>query len=130
MALLDSDFLIAILRGESDAATTLKRIEAEQPIGTTVINVYELLVGAQLHSRPEEKRQEAESLLQSLVVSSMTPAAASCAATISALLIKKGEKIDFQDIAIASIAIANNETLYTRNVKHFSRITGLAFKEW
>jgi len=37
MALLDSDFLIAILRGESDAATTLKRIEADRAAGRRVV---------------------------------------------------------------------------------------------
>ena len=37
----------------------------------------------------------------------------------------KGEIIELPDIMIASITIANNESLITGNINHFERINGL-----
>lgn len=131
MTLFDSDFLIAVLRGEGAAAQTLRTLEAEhESMGTTVINAYELLLGALLHRNADEKRREVERLLHSLALHSLTPPASSLAAEISAQLTRAGTIIDFQDIAIAAIAIANDETLCTRNLAHFSRIKGLSVKKW
>jgi len=131
MPIIDSDILIGILRGEEDAAKTVRKLESEnQRIGTTVINAYELLLGALLHSKPEEKLPQAESLLNSLILYSLNPPSSWVAARISSKLLKRGEMIDFQDISIASIALTNNETLITRNLKHFRRIEGLKIKEW
>ena len=131
MPILDSDFLIGILRGNEEAAGTLRILEGGgQLLGTTVINIYELLLGAELHSNPDEKRHQAEALLSSLVIYSLTPSASSIAASISSKLVKAGNMIDFQDIAIGAITIANSEILYTRNSRHFSRIEGLSTKKW
>ena len=58
------------------------------------------------------------------------PESAFLAAEISVDLRKKGDIIDFQDIAIASIAISNGEKLVTRNVRDFSRIKQLKLEKW
>lgn len=49
---------------------------------------------------------------------------------IRAELEGKGEIISHTDIQIASIALANDLTLITRNIKHFSRISGLRIEDW
>lgn len=47
------------------------------------------------------------------------------AGLIYADLRKKGQALDPTDCMIAAIALENNETLLTRNEKHFSKIKGL-----
>ena len=56
--------------------------------------------------------------------------AARLAAEIFAELEKKGEGIGDFDILIGAMASAHNETLITRNVKHFSKIKGLKLEKW
>lgn len=49
---------------------------------------------------------------------------------IRAELEKRGTPLDLADLEIASIAIANNLTLITNNVRHFKRIPLLQFENW
>jgi tRNA(fMet)-specific endonuclease VapC len=43
---------------------------------------------------------------------------------------KNGNIIGPNDLIIASIAVANNLTLITHNVKEFSRVEGLIYESW
>jgi len=43
---------------------------------------------------------------------------------------RKVEPIGEFDALIASIALAHNERVVTRNVKHFSRVRGLEVEKW
>ena len=52
------------------------------------------------------------------------------AAKIEADLRNNGEIIDVEDIMIAAISINNNETLVTRNKKHFERIKDLKIETY
>lgn len=131
MAILDSDILIATLRGNEDALRVINALKVEgQILATTVINAYELLLGAYLHPDVKEKIIEVGTILNSLTIHSLQSQMTNLAAGISAKLIKTGAIIDFQDIAIATITIANNEILVTRNVKHFERIKELKIRKW
>jgi len=56
--------------------------------------------------------------------------AARLAGDIWGYLEAHGEMIDFDDIQIAAIAIANDLTVVTHNVKHFSRIPALRWEDW
>ena len=51
-------------------------------------------------------------------------------AKFSADLRKKGDVIGDYDELIASITIYYKETLITRNVRHYERITQLNFQNW
>lgn len=42
----------------------------------------------------------------------------------------KSNIIEPLDLLIASIAIANRQTLLTRNIKHFERVPGLTVESW
>ena len=46
------------------------------------------------------------------------------------LQLHKGQMIEDNDIYIAAIAMVNNCTLVTANVRHFSRVEGLRFVNW
>ena len=39
-------------------------------------------------------------------------------------------RIGTQDLKIASIALANNATLLTRNIRHFTVVPALKFEDW
>jgi tRNA(fMet)-specific endonuclease VapC len=41
-----------------------------------------------------------------------------------------GERIDVNDVLIASIALANGLILVTHNVRHLSRVPGLSIEDW
>jgi tRNA(fMet)-specific endonuclease VapC len=43
---------------------------------------------------------------------------------------ERGELIGDLDILVASIALANNEKLITRNIKRYNRIMGLEIESW
>ncbi|MDO8537637.1 MAG: type II toxin-antitoxin system VapC family toxin [archaeon] len=131
MVLLDSDILISALRNDKNAVQFLANLQqSDQKLSTTVINVFELLEGAFLHHNPIKSIEKVEGFLTSFDILGFSPYMARTTARISAELKKKGEMLDFQDIAIASIAILNNEKIITRNDKHFSRIKELKIEKW
>ena len=43
---------------------------------------------------------------------------------------KAGVRVGTMDMKIASIALANNATLLTRNTNDFNRIPGLNIEDW
>jgi predicted nucleic acid-binding protein len=51
-------------------------------------------------------------------------------ARISAELEMNGNIIGDMDILIASIVIGNDDVLYTRNIKHFNKISSLKIINW
>ena len=52
-------------------------------------------------------------------------AAAECAATVRQQLEREGRAIGMGDSLIAGIALATGLPLFTRNRKHFERVSGL-----
>jgi len=52
------------------------------------------------------------------------------AGRIAAELRRQGESIDARDVMIAGITRRHNETLVTRNDRHFARIAGLKVEAW
>ncbi len=131
MVVLDSDILVGFLRGDKEALYSMENIvKTGEKINTTVINMFEILAGAFLSSNADENSKKIENLVQAFGVFALNQFASKIAAEISAELTKKGKIIDFQDIAIAAIAISNNEKIVTRNIKHFSRIKGLKMEKW
>ena len=131
MVVLDSDIMIGILRDDTEAIKFMNKLDTtEERLNTTVINTYELFHGAILHPKQKDVLDKVNHLLRSCNILSFFPEPSFLSAEISADLRKKGNIIDFQDIAIASIAISNGEKLVTRNIRDFSRIKGLKTEKW
>lgn len=124
MYALDSDLLIAFLRGEPDARTALRDHEDTR---TTVFSALELLSGTEPASRRE---QEALRLLQTLHPVAFDWNEMTTARRISDTLARQGTPIGRNDELIAGICIANGLTLVTRNRKQFSKIKGLKTVAW
>ena len=131
MPLLDSDILIAYFRNVPKAVEIIDNLILENAeIKTTIFNVAELYKGAYLSSKVEENIKQIEEFLQSITIIDFTIQDAIKFAQISADLRKKGEKIGDFDELIASIAINNEETIFTRNISHYERIPQLSYKNW
>jgi tRNA(fMet)-specific endonuclease VapC len=130
MRCLDTDLLVAILRGKEGAWKKVAELDEEETGATTSINAFELFFGANKSARKNENLKETSKLLERLTVFPLDLLSSQKAAEISARLMDKGEIIDFRDAMIAAIAIENDLTLVTRNNFHFKRITDLKLELW
>ena len=131
MICLDSDIMIAFLRGEQDAKLKLQKLESEQQVTSTAINALELFVGIVAVEGISGKRVEAtREFLSTLTIVPLNTGAAERAAYILNTLKKLGTPIGLKDSLIAGIVLENTLTLITRNVKHFERVAGLKLESW
>lgn len=130
MKCLDTDLLIAILRGKEEAHNKVTEIDQEAKGATTAINAFEIFFGAYRSTRKIENAKEASKLLDKLEVIPLDLASSRRAGEISAKLTTKGETIDYRDAIIAGIAIENDLVLVTRNESHFNRIKELKMEIW
>lgn len=127
MVCLDTDFLIAYLEKNPDALEKLQQLQ-NTPTCTTMINVFELYKGVY---RVKEKRREElriKEILDSLTLLALDYESAKLAGQLDATT--RSNSIGESDLLIASIALSNNQTLITRNKKHFERLQGLEVEEW
>lgn len=130
MKCLDTDLLIAILRGKEEARQKVVELDEEGKASTTAINAFEVFFGANRSQRIKENVKETSKLLERLVVFPLDISCSRKAAEISAKLASKGETIDYRDTMIAAIAIENDLMLVTRNRAHFRRIRDLKTEFW
>ncbi|MBI5331938.1 MAG: type II toxin-antitoxin system VapC family toxin [Candidatus Aenigmarchaeota archaeon] len=131
MKILDSDILIAILRGDKSAETIVDSLDEEGKAATTVINSYEILFGAKRSYKKEENLKETRRLLAKLNVLDMDVEASEISSSLHAQLLENGNMINLRDIFIASIILANGyNTIITRNIKDFSKIKELRIEKW
>ena len=130
MVCLDTNLLVALLRGDEPAAKAVEDFEgAAKPLRTTAISEYELFKGAHLSSRREENLQRLRRLFDRTEVLRLTDEACGEAARIYARLESRGKMINEFDVLIAGIVIASEETLVSRD-EHFAVIEGLRLQSW
>lgn len=130
MAVLDTDVLVALLKGAPDAIEKIRQLEEKsERIATTIITAYELLKGAGISSRPQENLKKVKDSISSLQVLDLSFKACEEASKIYRDLRKTGSVIGEFDILIAAIARTYDETIITRD-EHFKLIRGTKFVEW
>jgi tRNA(fMet)-specific endonuclease VapC len=95
----------------------------------TIFNHAELLTGVLL-KESLTLRRAVKSFVERLNVMYFTESASSEYAKIRSELQKGGDLLDDMDILIAACCIAENATLVTCNMKHFSRIKRLNLEDW
>ena len=125
MILLDTSFIIDLLREKNNAVLKAKELENKDAMATTCINVYELLLGvySMKNINHEEKLHEAEILLDKLEILSLGKTSAKRSAKIGGELTLTGQIIGDTDNLIADIALANNiNTIVTRDKEHSIKI--------
>ena len=131
MTCLDTSFIIDVLRGNPEINKIEKALEvSSKPVNVTTVTIMEVSRGIHLSNFPEIEKIKVHKLLSSLNILNFDKEAAFIAGEIETGLIRKGEKIDLEDIMTAAIVINNNETLLTRNTKHFSRINNLKLEAY
>ena len=123
--IVDTTFILDLLGGNADAVNKAKELEeTNEPVFFTTISVFELWQGIE-DIRNAKKRNRILQILSCFNYFDFTMESSKIAGNIHASLIRKGLRIDPEDSMIAGITKSKNETILTRNVKHFKRIGGL-----
>lgn len=124
--LLDTTFLIDLMKGDEAAVARAKAIQREggaARIPTPAL--FELWRGVHLAARTADEERKVLGLLSVYPWASLDGDGAARAGEIDALLLRRREPIDPEDSMIAGIALARGEPLLTRDARHFARIPGL-----
>lgn len=132
MVVLDSDLIIAFLRGRDNAYEVFQDLKKQQEsLKTTVFNVAELYKGCYAMRNVAKGLLKVRNLIESLNnILDFNKKAIQEYSKISADLKKRGSPIGTMDELIASICLANNEIFYTRNKDHFEKIEQLSIINW
>lgn len=131
MTLLDTTFLIDLMRGKQEAIEKLKQLESEMiPIFVSTPTIFELWTGIMATKKPDDEKQKVIEVISSVNNLELNLESAKAAGEINGILIKKGEMIDPEDCMIAGIAQTNNESILTRNTLHFGRIKGIKIETY
>lgn len=130
MKCLDTDFLVAILRGKEDAERKMSEMDREGRHSTTAINTFELFYGACKSAQRLINVERTKALLERVDILPLELDSSERAGEILADLTARGDSIDFRDAMIAGIAKANGLTLVTRNKEHFARVKELKVELW
>lgn len=125
MAVLDTSFLIDLLRNKKEAFSLRNELDSLEPtLYATAPSIMELWDGALFSAIPQREKEKVEQLLRAIDILPLDSRGAKRAAEIGFALSKKGEIIQDEDLMIAGIALTNGEMVVTRD-EHFTRIPGL-----
>ena len=125
MAVLDTTFLIDLLRGKDNVSQLLEELDTTESIlAVGAPSAMELWAGAILADASEKEKKKVSQLLDSLQVYALDLASAKEAGDIEAQLIKDGSIIQAEDIMIAGIARMHGEKVVTRD-NGYARIPNL-----
>ena len=130
MKILDSDHCVAILRAQLDLT---ERVAPDEELAITAISVGELVHGAPKSQRAADNLARLDVLLAALTILPYDEWSARRFGQLKAQLEMSGEVISELDLQIASIALEQDATLVTHNLKHFYRLTnmaGLDLEDW
>jgi predicted nucleic acid-binding protein len=128
--LLDTDFLIALLRKDTEAQGLLETlIDQGNILCITHVNLWELYQGAFKSKNVEENLRDVDDLLQKFEFLEFSSRIDKFFAETFVNLDKQGLRIGVVDTLIASIAVENGMPVVTRNVDHFSK-TNASILPW
>lgn len=123
--ILDSTFLIDVLRGSGDVAELISDLDASGTAFVSAVTTMELFEGIHLADATERERTAVEELLTDANEIAFDRDCAIRAGRISADLSSSGESIGVADVMIGATALVHDRPVVTRNVDHFERIEGL-----
>jgi len=125
MPVLDTSFLVDLMRGEEEALDALSRIEEEyRDLSTTVVNLLELFRGAYLSERREENIVKVMEIVENLDAIGIAWDTYPIYGTLSAVLKEKGISLNEFDVVIAALVLETDGIIVTRD-QHFRNIPGL-----
>ncbi|BDI16387.1 hypothetical protein ANSO36C_21890 [Nostoc cf. commune SO-36] len=137
MHLLDTDTLTHLYAGQLNVTERLRSVD-DPDVGITIITKGEVLRGridyllkAQTGAdllKAQSLLFRSEELLNQLLVVPVSQAASEQFDRLR--IAPKLQKIGRADLLIASIALSNQATLVTRNLRHFRQIPGVRVVNW
>jgi tRNA(fMet)-specific endonuclease VapC len=132
--LVDTDIAIEYLRDRLPIRIAERLELAVQAIeaATSIVNVAELRAGAAAAAGTSAAVQipRLNRFLDNILILPLDDAATREYAAIRMQLRRTGTPIGPMDALIAAIALANDATLVTNNVREFSRVPGLRVENW
>lgn len=128
--LLDTNICIHIIKKKPPSVLAKFNEYQTGEIAISTITIAELEYGVQKSTNPSGNAKALEKFLLPLEIIDFDRAAANAYGEIRANLEKQGTPIGGMDMLIAAVAIANELTLVTNNLKEFSRITDLKVENW
>ena len=129
MYLLDTDFIVALLRNNNDAIKKAAILE-DKSLKISVLTFYELVEGCFRSRYPEKAFAALLELISPFEEINIDRDICFAEGKISASLKKEGAVIGDDDTLIGSTAVLYNLTIVTRNTKHFAKIPSIKMEEW
>lgn len=128
--LLDTNVCIAWLKGRD--RTVRENLLKKSPDEIYLCSVVkaELLYGARKSARVDENLRKLDQFFEHLASLPFDDRSAVQYGLIRAQLERSGTPIGPNDLIIASIALASDATLVTRNELEFGRVAGLRIEVW
>lgn len=121
--LLDTSFLIDLMRGDSGAISTARELEADLvQQHVSAMTLFELFYGVAKSDQPTAERETVATVIESKPIVPADESVMSKAGRIAGGLAADGDAIDDGDAIIGATAITLDETVLTRNAADFERI--------
>ena len=123
MKVLDTTFLVDLLRGKTEA---IKIVKTKKPLLTTQMNMYEVIRGLFLKNVTSSKFIQVIEMFEDIRVLPLDDNSIIKSAEISSELVKDGIIISDCDCMTAGIALSKGiNKIVTKNTEHFKRIKGI-----
>ncbi|MBI2134152.1 PIN domain-containing protein [Candidatus Woesearchaeota archaeon] len=124
--ILDTSFLIDLMKNDSSAINTFRMMEkANIPQFITSLSLFELYSGLDRCQRKKDELAKLTRVVDGQIVIPLDDLASKKAGEIHGSLINEGGMIDPVDCMISGIALVKKEKVLTRNIDDFNKIKGL-----
>lgn len=132
MPIVDTTFLIDLMRGRERAVDMLERLENEgATLAVTTTTLFEFHRGLEtVGGLSASERKRIAEVVAGRPIYALDAAAAERAGRLDAQLWAAGEPIDPEDACIAGVALSRDEELVTRKAREFSRVPGLRLRTY
>lgn len=121
--LLDTSFLIDLMRGDDGAIEAARRLETDLvQQRLSAMTVFELYYGVARSDQPEAERETVETVISTKPIHPADGAVMQKAGRLAGELAADGNPVGDGDAVIAATAIALDEPVLTRNVAEFERL--------
>jgi len=127
----DTTFLIDLARGDPGARAALERIESgSEALRVPAPALAKLWEGIERSRRPPRGSDELRALLLGVPSAPFEARHALVAARLLADASAEAPALDVFDAMVAAIAVAEDETLLTRNVREYERVRDLRVRTY
>lgn len=127
--LLDTNIWIALAKKDLSVISRLKNRKPGQILSCAIVRA-ELLFGARKSQQVERNLMGFQNMLRPFVSLPFDDQCAEYYGIVRATLERAGTPIGGNDLLVASIALAHDCTLVTRNNSEFARVAGLRLEVW